>query len=472
VRASISEIAKATGGHPLQGDPAVAVNGVTTDSRAVKPGQLFVAIRGERFDGHRFVQAALDAGAAAALVERWPEGLATDRPVVLVADTVAAYAAVAGWWRRQVPATVVGVTGSNGKTTTKEMLALALGGREQALCSQANHNNHIGVPETLLRIQPTHRFAVVEMGVNHFGEMEPLARASRPDVALITNIGPTHLEAFGDEAGVAREKAVMLRHLAPGGLAVLHADDRWSRALARDHAGRTATFGFRRGARWRATRVRQAADHVRFVVERTGHEVMLPAAGRCQVSNALAAIAVAAELGIPLADVADRLAAFEPPKWRMEIRKAGPLTLVLDCYNANPASTRAALDELRRRPCPGRRVAVLGDMLELGERTPAAHRAAGKAAAEAGVGLLCAVGDHGALLAAGAVEGGIREADIKVFPASARAEVARWLCGQLRPADTVLFKGSRGMRLEEVADAVAHWAAQATTTRGVHAARA
>lgn len=454
MRATVAELLEATGGSLLQGEPNTVVTGVTTDSRAAAPGQLFVALVGERFDGHGFVRSAVEAGAVAAVVSRPPEGVAGAVPLLLVRDTVAAYGAIAGWWRSRMPAAVVAVTGSNGKTTTKEMLALVLGGLGATVCSEANHNNHIGVPQTLLRILPEHRFAVVEMGVNHFGEMAPLARPARPQAAVITNVGPTHLEAFGSEEGVAREKAIVLDHLAPGGLAVLHADDPWSRGIAERHAGRVATFGLSRGADWRGTQVRQDGDRLRFVVERTGDAVCLPAVGRWQASNALAAIAVAAEMGLEVSEAAALLAAFRPPKWRMELRRAGTLALMLDCYNANPASMLGAVAELGRGS--GRRVAVLGDMLELGALAPAAHRRVGRAVAEAGVHLLCAVGEQAETLAREAVEGGLEPHN--VFAAPGRAEAARWLCGRLQPADTVLFKASRGVRLEEVADAVIAWA--------------
>lgn len=464
MRATLSDILEATAGSLVGGDATASVSGVTTDSRAVEPGNLFVAIRGETFDGHCFVGAALDAGAAAALVSRVPDGLAAGRPLVLVDDTLAAYQALAAWWRSRMPATVVGVTGSNGKTTTKEMLALVLGGLAPTLCSEANHNNHIGVPQTLLRIAPEHRFAVVEMGTNHFGELAPLARISRPSLGLITNIGPTHLEAFGSEAGVAREKATMLDHLAPDGVALLNADERWSRQIARRRPGRTATFGLSRGAQWRAARIRQAASSVRFTVERTGDRVTLPVVGRWQVSDAIAAIAAAAELGVPVGEAARRLAEFRAPKWRMDVRRVGALTLWLDCYNANPASMLGAVIELGRQRNGGRRVAVLGDMLELGGISDAAHRRIGQAAAAAGIQVLCAVGERAAAIADEAAAGGIEAAN--VFRAKARDEAAAWLCGRLAPEDTVLFKASRGIRLEEVADAVVAWAASPLSPLG------
>jgi len=456
MRATIAEVASAVGGASL---PRVfgeaIVTGVSTDSRTVRAGELFVALRGESFDGHGYVGKAFAAGAAAALVSRVPEGLSADKPLVLVSDTLAAYQALGGWWRDRMQATVVGVTGSNGKTTTKEMLALVLAGLGPTMCSEANFNNHVGVPQTLLRIAPEHRYAIVEMGVNHFGEMAPIARPSRPNVALITNIGDTHLEAFGSRDGVAREKAVMLDCLAEGGLAVLHADEEWSRGIAARHPGRKVTFGLSRGADWRAVRIGRGYTHIRFTVERTGDAVWIPVIGRHQVSNAIAAIAVAAELGLRVAEAAGRLAALHAPKWRMEPRRAGGMTLLLDCYNANPVSMRGAVAELRWRR-RGRRVAVLGDMLEVGGLCEAAHRELGRIVAAAGIEMLCTVGESAAALADEALLHGMDPAN--VFRTRVRAEAAEWLRGRLAPRDTVLFKASRGMRLEEVAEAIEAWA--------------
>ncbi len=457
MKATIAEIVQATAGRLVQGDPAARAIGVTTDTRSIFPGQLFIALPGDKFDGHDFVGKALEAGAAAALVARLPEGLATDRPLVLVDDTVAAYQAMGAWWRARVPATVIGITGSNGKTTTKSLLTLALGALGPTMCSEANNNNHLGVPQTLLRIVPEHRFAVVEMGVNHFGEMAPLARTARPNVALITNIGRTHIEAFGSPEGVAREKSVMLDYLAADGLAVLPADDPWSRGIAARHPGRKVTFGLSPDADWRAARLRLAADHISFVVERTGDKVTVPVVGALQVGNCIGAIAAAAELGVPVPQAADALSRFKPPKWRMDVRRVNGMTLLLDCYNANPSSMLGAVAELaRRRSRRGRRVAVLGDMLELGEISDAAHREVGAAVAGAGIDLLCAIGERAEALADQAIANGMDSA--RVLRTRARDEAAGWLRGNLSRTDTVLFKASRGVRLEEVADAVLAWA--------------
>jgi len=461
----IANVLEATGGRLVQGDPAATLHGVATDSRQVTPGDLFVALAGERFDGHDFVARAFEAGAGAAVVGRWPDGLATDRPVVRVPYTADAYGALGAWWRRRMPARVVGITGSNGKTTCKEMIAHLLGALGPTVCSEANHNNHVGVPETLLRIRSEHRFAVVEMGTNHLGELEPLASLARPDVGLVTNIGPTHLAAFGSEEGVAREKGHLLDAIAPGGLAVLSADDYWSRQLAEAHPGRTATFGLSDDADWHVAHLAQGESEIRFVVAQTGDAVTAPVVGRWQVANCLAAIAVAAEMGLSVSEAAARLASFQSPKWRMNVRRIDDFTLLLDCYNANPASMLGALGELERRPCPGRRVVVLGDMLELGQVSAAAHRELGRLVAGASIDLLCAVGPEAFLMVGEALCSGMLPTNI--FWSNDRAMAARWLCYRLRPNDTVLLKGSRGMRLEEVADAVVAWAEQPLSDRPV-----
>jgi UDP-N-acetylmuramoyl-tripeptide--D-alanyl-D-alanine ligase len=453
---TIADILDATGGRLMQGDPAAAVSGVSTDSRTVRPGELFIALPGEDFDGHDFVAGALRAGARAAAVSRWPSGLATRRAVVLVESTVAAYGALAAWWRARLPARVVGVTGSNGKTTVKDMIAQLLGPLGATLNSEGNHNNHIGVPETLLRMRPHHRYAVVEMGTNHPGEIEALARLVRPHVGVITNIGPTHLEAFGSEEGVAREKARLLGFLEPGGLAVLHADDRWSRRLGAERRGAKATFGLTPGADWRAVEIATGEESVRFVVERFGEAFTVPVVGRYQVANCLAAIAVAHEMGLSVPEAAACFEDFRPPKWRMNLQRIGAVTLLVDCYNANPASMRAAIEELAGRPARGRRVAVLGDMLELGASSDTAHRGVGRLAALAGLDLLCAVGELSEPVAGEARCHGMDET--KVFWTGDRAAAARWVCERLRPNDTVLFKASRGIRLEEVGSAVVAWA--------------
>jgi len=465
-----ADILAATGGRLVQGAVDARFTGVSTDTRTLARGELFVALLGPDHDGHNYAAGAANAGAAALLVQRWPVPCPAGLPVVLVDDTTRGYGLLAGWWRRRMPARVVGITGSNGKTTTKDMTACLLGGLGPTVATRENHNNHIGVPQTLLRIRPEHRFAVVEMGTNHVGEIEPLAALARPEVAVITNIGPTHLEAFGTEEGVQREKAHILRYLPPDGLAVFHAaeNDRWSRELAERHAGRQTTFGTRCDAAWRAVGIRAGVRSISFRLAarmgagtrpcdpaRSAVRFRVPVVGRVQVDNCLAALAVASEMGMGLDAAAERLRSFVAPSLRMSLRRLGEMTLLVDCYNANPASMRAAVDELVQRPAR-RRVAVLGDMLELGPVADAEHDALGHLVGSGPVDLLCAVGSRAPLVTRAAVRHGLPEAN--VFGAADSAEAVAWLREHLHGSDTVLVKGSRGIRLERVAEAIETWA--------------
>jgi len=452
---SVQDILHATGGALVHGQPAAPLTGVSTDSRTVGSGEVFIAIEGEQFDGHRFVATASEAGAGAVVVSRPPQE-PVDAAVIVVADTTWAYGDIAAWWAAQMPAKIVTLTGSNGKTTVKDMVAHLLEVLGPTLRSEGNHNNHIGVPETLLRIEPHHRFAVVEMGTNHPGELEQIARLVVADAAIITNIGPSHLEAFGSERGVAREKMHLLDHLSASGLALLHADDLWSEWIALRHRGRRATFGLSAEATWRASGVRLADDGIVFEAAVCGTRFQVPVHGEVQVANCLAAIAVAAEMGLDTHAAAEQFRSFRAPKWRMTVREVGGITILADCYNANPASMCAALRELERREVAGRRVAVLGDMLELGALAPQAHMDMGSLAAAGRVDLLCAVGEQSKATADAACRAGMPAE--QVFWTDDRATAAAWVRTRLGVGDAVLVKASRGVRLEEVAEALTRWA--------------
>jgi UDP-N-acetylmuramoyl-tripeptide--D-alanyl-D-alanine ligase len=456
----VADILAATGGRLLQGSEAVPFTGVSTDTRALAPGELFAALLGPDHDGHNYTSGAVKAGAAALLVSRWPVPCPPDLPVVLVDDTTRSYGLLGAWWRRQLPARIIGITGSNGKTTTKDMVACLLSGLGPTVATLENHNNHIGVPQTLLRIRPEHRFAVVEMGTNHVGEIEYLARLARPDVAVITNIGPAHLEAFGSKAGVQREKAQILRFTASDGLAVFHAaeNDPWSRELAEQHSGRKTTFGTSPDANWRAVGVRVGVRSISFRVARSAVRFRVPVVGEVQIDNCLAALAVASEMGMSLSDAAERLRSFVAPSLRMTLRRLGELTLIEDCYNANPASMVAAIGDLIQRPAR-RRVAVLGDMLELGAVADAEHEALGQLVGAGPISLLCVVGERAALVTRAAVGRGLPEPN--VFGTRDAAAAIAWLRERLCRSDTVLVKGSRGIRLENISKAIEAWASPA-----------
>ncbi|SEO74714.1 UDP-N-acetylmuramoyl-tripeptide--D-alanyl-D-alanine ligase [Aquisalimonas asiatica] len=420
--------------------PSVTFSGVTTDSRNVPEGALFVALEGERFDGHGFAQQALDQGAAAAMVAR-PEGLSG--PCLVVADTLRALGELATLWRRCSTARVAAVTGSNGKTTVKEMLTSILALRAPTLFTQGNLNNEIGVPLTLFRLNDAHALAVIEMGANHAGEIARLTAMVEPDVGVVTNAGPSHLEGFGSLDGVARAKGELFRDLPAGAVAVINADDHYA-PLWRELAGerRVVTFGLEGDADVTAAR---HGGTITMTVGGRCLDLALPVPGRHNLANAMAAAAAAHALGIAPEAIRDGLQGFRPAAGRLT-RRAGRAgsELLDDTYNANPASLAAGLDVLAEADAP--RWLILGDMGELGPDAEQLHAEAGRQALAAGVTRLLAVGP----LSAAAVEafgtGAEHFRDRDALVASARQALTGGV--------TVLIKGSRSMGMEAVVRAL------------------
>jgi UDP-N-acetylmuramoyl-tripeptide--D-alanyl-D-alanine ligase len=450
----LAELARVTGG-VLHGDDT-AFGVVTSDSRALEPGALFVALRGERFDGHQFVPDALAQGAAGALVERL---VSVPLPQVVVRDALAGLAGFAAAWRRDFAGKVVGITGSNGKTTVKEMTGSILSCEGPTLVTRGNLNNHIGVPLTLSRLEASHRFAVVEMGANHQREIAHLASLARPDVGLVINAGPAHLEGFGGIEGVAKGKGEMFEALEAGGTAVINADDRFAafwHGLARK-AGRVLTFGTRERADFTACDVSSRATDSGFetafdlVTPAGRRRVTLALAGEHNVMNALAAAAAAHGAGAGLDAIVEGLARMRAVAGRLEVmRLPGGARLIDDSYNANPASVRAGLRALAA--LDGRHWLVLGEMRELGADTSQLHAEIGEFARQVGVVRLLAVGDEA------------RHA-VEAFGAGATwfaavEEMIAVLGAELTPDVTVLVKGSRSNRLERVAAALGGGATQ------------
>jgi UDP-N-acetylmuramoyl-tripeptide--D-alanyl-D-alanine ligase len=445
----LAELARVTGGR-LEG-ANTTFGTLSTDSRTLEPGSLFVALAGERFDAHDFVRQAAERGCSGVLVSRAVEAAV---PQVVVADTLVALAAFARAWRDDYHGTVVGITGSNGKTTVKEMTGAILGAGGPCLVTQGNLNNHIGVPLTLARLQPQHRCAVIEMGANHRGEIAHLASIAQPDVGLVINAGPAHLEGFGGIEGVARGKGEMFEALGADGTAVINADDRYAqywRGLARA-AGRVVTFGMREPADFVASGLAERTADQGFVTEFDlkcplgGRRVSIALSGEHNVMNALAAAAAAAAAGASLDAIADRLAAVRPVGGRLRMRAAlNGARLIDDSYNANPGSVRAGLASLAK--LPGEHWLVLGEMRELGADSDRLHAEMGALARESGVARLLAIGDESRHAVEAYGVGGQWFAGVDDL-----IEVARSGLG----ADvTVLVKGSRSNRLERVADALA-----------------
>lgn len=426
--------------------------GVCTDSRKVRRGELFVALRGERFDGNRFVAAAFRRGAAAAVVDT-PAGLraAGRRPAVLVRDAAKALGAIARAYRKKFSVPVVAVAGSNGKTTTKEMIAKVLAGKYSVLSTEGNLNNHVGVPATLFGLRDTHDIAVVEVGTNHFGEVRYLAGVALPTHGLITNVGREHLQFFRNVEGVAKAEGELFEHLAAsGGTAFVNADDERVVRLAARNAT-TVPYGF--GGRGRTIRgggLRLNGNGAAsFTVRRKNGRpfaVEMSVPGRHAASNALAAASVGIAFGVPPSSIVRALKAFRPVGKRMEVLRAGGVTILNDTYNANPESMASALDTLALFRGRGRRFAVLGDMLELGRGARREHALVGAEIRRRRFDRLAAYGPLAKeyVRAAGS---GRHYAD--------KRELAADLLAEMRPGDVVLVKGSRGMRMEEVVEALA-----------------
>ena len=419
------------------------IEGVSIDTRTLARGDLFVPLPGSRVDGHAFLDEAFAHGAAAALCARAPAAALAGRepgPLIVVEDVTLALMRLARRFREGWHGLLVGITGSAGKTTTKNLVAAALGSAGATLATEGNLNNHWGVPLTLLRLRPTHRAAVVEMAMNRPGEIALLASLALPNAAVITNAGTAHLEGLGSRAAIAAEKAALGFALKAGEPLFAGADSPGLLAALAGVKARLVTFGLARDAAVRPERVEDLGPEGSRIEVAGFPPVHLRLVGVHQVRNALAAFAVAREFKLDPAAVASALAAHRPTPGRMEVRRAGGATLIVDYYNANPDSTAAALETLARWPGARRRIAVLGDMLELGPEAAALHRETGARVAGAE---LWAVGDHAADYAAGAR--GATPAP-RVFPTIESLRDA--LAAALAPGTVILLKASRGARLE------------------------
>ncbi|MBI3456014.1 MAG: UDP-N-acetylmuramoyl-tripeptide--D-alanyl-D-alanine ligase [Candidatus Rokubacteria bacterium] len=444
----IADLVRGTQGALVGGSLDGVVTGVSIDSRTCAPGEAFFAIRGPRRDGHAFVADALARGARAAVVSRHPAdlGLPAHIPVVLVDDTTLALQRLAAFHRRRLAIPVVAVTGSNGKTATKELAAAVLGQRFRVLKAVGSFNNQWGLPLTLLRLERTHEAAVLELGMSAFGEIAALAQIAQPSVGVVTAIAPAHLEGVGSIEGVQKAKGELVHAIPPDGLVVLNADDALVLALAREARGHVVTYGQAASADVRLGEVSPVAGGLRFTIT-TGDAtaaVHLPLAGRHNAWNAAAAVAVGVALEVSLAAAAAALAHAAPLKGRLHWREAGGVRILDDTYNANPASLRAALDALGEGGVGGRAWVVFGDMLELGAASEAAHEEAGRWVAALPVAGLATAGSAARLTAGAAAAAGCP--DVAAFDTP--EETAAHVAARVAAGDRVLVKGSRAMRME------------------------
>jgi UDP-N-acetylmuramoyl-tripeptide--D-alanyl-D-alanine ligase len=449
---SVETVLAVTKGVLMQGDAGTSFTGVSTDSRSIKAGELFFALRGEHFDGHRFLAEAIERGGTGAVVDREVDSPA-DQAVALmrVADTLQALGDLAHHWRKRHPIPVVAVVGSNGKTTTKEMAAAILGKKYKVMKNAGNLNNLIGLPLSLLQMNSTDGAAILEMGMNRRGEILRLTEIAEPDLGILTNIAPAHVEGLGSLEGIMEAKGELLQGMGARGRIIFNADDPRVVQLSKGFPGASQSFGIENRADWMASDIVTREDGgVSFQLQGPAGKtsVSLQLLGRHQVYNALAAAAAAFHLGTAIDDIKEGLENFAPPAMRMELVTLGKgIKVINDAYNANPRSMEAALLALQEQ-AGGRKIAVLGDMWELGAYAEQAHRELGRAVQERGVDLLFLLGRFAPLVAEGAEQAGMDPQKIRI--GRDHHAVGLHLSRIVRKGDWVLIKGSRIMRMEEI----------------------
>lgn len=454
VALTVAMVAEATGGRVVAGDASRAFAGVSIDTRAIGPGSMFVALRGDRFDAHDFLADAIAGGAAGVLVSSEPRealGVVT----IVVSDTLVALQSLARAVRGASGARVIAITGSAGKTTTKEVTADLLSASYTVHRTRGNFNNHIGLPLSLIELYPGFDIAVVELGMNHAGEISTLVRIADPDIRVWINVGDAHVGHFGSREAVADAKAEILEGARPETILIANADDALVMSRATVFAGRCVTFGEHEQADVRATRVVDRGFDGLSAHVTTPHgeaDLDVPLPGRVHLSNVLAAVAVAIECAVPIDEIARRVAALRPVARRGAVLRLSNGTRVVDdSYNASPAAVDAALAALASTAVDGRRIAVLGEMLELGDASATLHEACGQTAARVGVDLLVAIGgDVMDAMVRGAVAGGLSTTRVHRFGDSETAAPA--VEKLVAPGDVVLVKGSRGTRTDVVVD--------------------
>ena len=447
---TIQELLEAVGGTLLgQADLSRTVSQVDTDSRDIHPGSLFIPLVGERFDGHAYINPALEGGAAGCLTQRERESYRDDKFYVKVASTQRALRDLAAWYKNQFQIPFVAVTGSVGKTTAKDMLAAVLGVKYKVLKTEGNFNNNIGLPLTLLRLDSSHQVGVVEMGMDKFGEIDYLGGIVKPEVGVITNIGDAHIERLGSRENIFKAKCELLPHIKPDGLLVLNGDDPMLSTL-RGHAPVQVVFcGQGEGTEyWAQITGGDGVSHIhcRLTTPSMDREVCIPALGEHMVYPTLIAAAVAERFGLTPDEIEQGIRQFVPTRMRMNILRRGSGIIILDdTYNANPQSMRAAISVLSDSQS-SYKIAVLGDMLELGPFSPALHAEVGEYLGQAGIQCLVAVGEQSAAMAQGARDAGVPQ----VLYCQDKGEAMERLPMLLRGDCTILVKASRGMKMEDI----------------------
>jgi UDP-N-acetylmuramoyl-tripeptide--D-alanyl-D-alanine ligase len=445
---SLSQIAAFAGGSLAAGKADATVTRVSTDSRTLQSGDLFVPLRGENFDGHKFVEQAVERGAVGAMVEaNWKGNISAGFGLIRVADTLVGYQTLASNYRASLSLKVIAITGSNGKTSTKDFVAATLAKKFRVTKTEGNFNNHVGLPQTMLAANREDEIAVWEIGMNHPGEIAALAKLAAPEAAIITNVGVAHIEFMGSREAIAAEKGALAEAIAPSGTVILNADDPFSEGIAKRTGAKVVLAGIENGL-VRAIDITQHSTGSEFTILEGAHRcrAQLPVPGIHMVQNAMLAVAAGRLFGLSLEECAVGLASTPLTKARLQIREIGGIDFIDDSYNANPDSMKAALRTLVELDAEGRRIAVLGEMGELGSESEAGHREVGEAAAALHVDELIAVGATGATIARAAAKAGLKNS----AAVESASEAAARLGKSAAPGDLILVKGSRSARMERV----------------------
>ncbi|MCE1245952.1 MAG: UDP-N-acetylmuramoyl-tripeptide--D-alanyl-D-alanine ligase [Firmicutes bacterium] len=452
----MNEVLSWTGGTWTGMEKSAGLTGISTDSRTVAPGELFIPLSGENFDGHNYIDTAINKGATGFLSSKPITNGHRDKGGIIVGDTLSAYQEIARGYLKKFRIPVIAVTGSNGKTTTKDLVTRILSEKFKIVKTEKNYNNEVGVPKTVLSIDSSTEALVVELAMRGMGQIRELSRIVEPDIAVITNVGESHIELLGSRDAIASTKGEILEYLNPNGFAILNADDDYYQYMSEKSPAQVISFGIRNKADIMLIKKEdRGLDGYNLIVaiESSIHSFNLPLMGEHNIYNALAGIAVATCLRMSGKEIFNGLESVKPTEKRMEINKTpGGWVVLNDSYNASPQSMGKALEVLRDLPCSGRKIAVLADMLELGDIAPAAHNEIGRKAVECGVNMLFTKGELGSCIAQGA-----KTAELNgelVHHLADSGAIIEKLRGMVEPGDIILVKGSRRMKMEEIAEAL------------------
>lgn len=450
VKFVLDDILKATSGKVIKNKKPIFAEGVSTDTRSIKKGDLFIAIRGDNFEGHDFLIEADKKGASGLIVENYsskklPKNISI--PVISVKNSVKALGDLAEFHRKRFNIPVIAITGSNGKTTTKEMIWSILKTKYNVLKNIGTENNHIGIPKTLLNLEVSHEIAVLELGMNHPGEIENLARIAKPSVGVITNIGPSHLEFLGNLDNVLKAKAELLKHLKKDSILILNGDDKLLKGIKKKSPCKVVTFGIDCDCDFKADSIKNHGSNVDFTINKD-RNINFKIPGIHNVYNALAAIAATSIFQIDFDSINKAFADFRLPPKRMNLINCGDITIIDDTYNSNPLSVNGAVTTLMHFNTDGKKIVIFGDMLELGKVSEKLHSEIGKVIAASGIDALIAVGPLSRITYESAKKEGMNN----VFNCNAKEDALKILKELVKPKDILLFKGSRRMKMEDIID--------------------